>query len=125
MKRTPAAAALFTAMLALAAAAASAQPILYSFTGFPSAVDGCKWFDDNLNADRDEGSMTRQTDMLYNRIALPAGQDVTVGGSATSAAGGQLLDYRLGSKTVCSTAEAIYGPTPEPSMTPTPIPTPT
>jgi hypothetical protein len=117
MKRSSAAATAFAAILVAAGVAASAQPILYTFTGLPGAVDTCKWFDDNLNADRTVGSLTQQTNLLYNRVALPAGENVAVGASATSAAGDQLLDYILGSKTVCSTAEAINGPTPEPSPT--------
>jgi hypothetical protein len=56
--------------------------------------------------------------LLYNRIALPAGADIAIGSTATSAAGDELVDYKLGSKTVCSSARAIYGPTPEPSTTP-------
>ncbi|MFY9740019.1 MAG: hypothetical protein WAK11_13370 [Candidatus Cybelea sp.] len=118
MKRNAIAGSAFAAIVLIAGAAATAQPILFSFTGLPGAVDTCKWFDDNLNGDRSIGSLTRQTDLLYNRIALPAGADVAVGSTATSAAGDELVDYRLGSKTVCSTARAIYGPTPEPSTTP-------
>lgn len=119
MKRIPAAA-VFAAIVAVASAAASAQPILYTFTGLPGAVDTCKWFDDNLNSDRSIDSMTRQTDLLYNRIPLPAGANVAPGGHATSNAGDELIDYTLGSKTFCSTAEAVFGPTPEPSATPAP-----
>ena len=117
MKRTTLAAALFAATIVFAAGAASAQPILMSFTGLRGSVGDCQWFDDNLNTERDIGSITRQTDMLYNRLALPAGENVTVGASATSQQGDELLDYRLNSATICSTARAIYGPTPEPSPT--------
>jgi hypothetical protein len=116
MKPNAAAAIAFAAGVVMAGTAAPAQPILFTFTGLPGAVDTCKWFDDNLE-DRSLVALTRQTDLLYNRIALPAGTDVTVGGTATSAAGDQLVDYKLGPKTVCSTARAIYGPTPEPSPT--------
>jgi hypothetical protein len=118
MNRNATAGTAFAAIVLIASAAAPAQPILFSFTGLPAAVDSCKWFDDTLNDDRSIGSLTRQTDLLYNRISLPAGADVTVGSTATSAAGDELVDYKLGSKTVCSTARAIYGPTPEPSTTP-------
>jgi hypothetical protein len=117
MKRTTVTASAFAAIV-LSATAAPAQPILFSFTGLPGAVDTCKWFDDNLNTDRSVGSLIRQTDLLYNRIALPPGADVAVGATATTEAGDELVDYRLGSKTVCSSARAIYGPTPEPSATP-------
>jgi hypothetical protein len=118
MNRNAAAATAFAAIVLIASAAAPAQPILFSFTGLPAAVGTCQWFDDNLNSDRSIGALSRQTDLLYNRIALPAGADVTVGSTATSAAGDQLVDYRLGSKEVCSTTRALYGPTPEPSTTP-------
>jgi hypothetical protein len=125
MKRTSTAATIFSALLAVAGGAASAQPILYTFTGLPGAVDSCVWFDNNLNSDRDEGTMARQVDLLYNRVALPPDENVTVGGTATTAAGGQVVDYKLGSRTICSTIEALNGPTPEPSASPTPMPMPT
>ncbi len=38
---------------------------------FPTPLTGCAWFDDNLNSNRDEGTMARQVDLLYNRVALP------------------------------------------------------
>lgn len=104
---------------------APAQPILYEFTGLPGSAAGCKWFDDNLNADRSVNSLTQQTNMLYNRVALPVDRDVAVGGSATTNEGDQVLDYRIGSRQICSTAEAIYGPTPEPSGSASPQPQPT
>ena len=104
---------------------APAQPILYAFTGLPGSAPTCKWFDDNLNADRSVGSLARQTDMLYNRLALPVDRDVAVGGTATTNEGGQVVDYRVGSREICSTAEAIYGPTPEPSSSASPEPQPT
>ncbi len=102
---------------------APAQPILYQFTGLPGNAATCKWFDDNLNADRGVGALTQQTDLLYNRLGLPVDRDVTVGGSATTAEGDRVVDYRIGSREICSTAEAIYGPTPEPSQSPQPQPT--
>ncbi|HEY1881973.1 MAG TPA: hypothetical protein VIX83_12845 [Candidatus Cybelea sp.] len=125
MKRTSTAATVFAALLAIAGSAASAQPILYTFTGLPDTANGCAWFDDNLNSNRDEGTMARQVDLLYNRVALPPDENVTVGGTATTAAGGQVVDYKLGSRTICSTIEALNGPTPEPSTSATPMPAPT
>lgn len=101
-----------------AAAAFGLIVILYTFTGLRGgAVDTCKWFDDNLN-DRSIGGLTRQTDLLYNRIALPAGTDVNVGGTAVTAQGEQLVDFNLHSATVCTAGEAVYGPTPSPSPLP-------
>jgi hypothetical protein len=122
MKRPTAAAAAFAAIVALAGGVASAQTILYSFTGLRGAVDTCKWFDDNL-ADRSVGALTRQTDLLYNRIALPPDASVAIGGTATTANGEPLVDFNLGGKTICAATEAIYGPTPVPSTSPTPLPT--
>jgi hypothetical protein len=121
MKRCSAAAAAFAILVALAAGAAPAQTILYSFTGLRGSVDTCKWFDDNLD-DRSIGALTRQTDLLYNRLALPVGADVTVRGTAVTQQGEQLVDFSLRS-TVCTAAEAIYGPTPSPAASPTPLPT--
>ena len=64
------------------------------------------------------GALTRQTDLLYNRVALPPGASVAVGGTAVSAEGEQLVDFKLNSATICSTAEVVYGATPSPSPSP-------
>jgi hypothetical protein len=118
MKRPILAAAAFAAIAALASVAAPAQTIMFSFTGLPGgAADTCKWFDDNLT-DRSIGALKRQTDLLYNRVALPVDTPVAVGGTATTEQGEALVDFKLGSRTICTAAEAIYGPTPEPSMSP-------
>ncbi len=141
MNRTTLLAAAFAAVVALAGGVAPAETILYSFTGLPGGVDTCKWFNDNI-ADRSIGALTRQTDLLYNLIALPAGTAVTIGHTAraadlavahmlpngtgvTIATGSsdqaeELVDFKLGGKTVCTGADAIYGPTPSPSPTPAP-----
>jgi hypothetical protein len=117
MKRPSAAAAAFALLVSSAAGAASASPILFVFTGLRGgASDTCKWFDDNLG-DRSVGALTRQTDLLYNRIALPPDTDVTVRGTAVTNQGEQLVDFNLGSTLICTAAEAIYGPTPSPSPT--------
>jgi hypothetical protein len=101
------------------AAAFALIAILYSFTGLRGgAIDTCKWFNDNINADRSVGTMTRQTDLLYNRIALPVGENVAVGNTAVTNEGEQVVDFKIGSATICSTAEALYGPTPSPSPAP-------
>jgi hypothetical protein len=122
MKRPSAAAAAFIALLLLAGGAASAQPILYSFTALRAAVDTCKWFDDNVT-DRSTGALVRQTDLLYNRLALPADEQIAVGATATTDQGEQLVDFGLHGRTVCTAAAAIYGPTPMPAEAPTPLPT--
>lgn len=125
MKRPSAAAAAFALILALGAGAASADPILYTFTGLRGgAADTCKWFNDNLT-DRSTEALAHQTDLLYNRIALPVDENVTVGGTATTEQGEQVVDFHLHGALICTTAEAIYGATPMPSGSPTPMPAPT
>lgn len=125
MKRPSAAAAVFALLLALGAGGASADPILYTFTGLRGgAADACKWFNDNLT-DRSIDALSRQTDLLYNRIALPVDQNVTVRGTATTEQGEPLVDFDLHGALICTTAEAIYGATPMPSGSPTPMPAPT
>jgi hypothetical protein len=127
MKRPSAAAAAFAAIVILAAGAARAQngqTIQYIFVALPGAADTCKWFDDTL-VDRSIPALTRQTDLLYNRVALPFGANVAVGGTATTLQNEQLVDFHLGNRQVCTAAEAVYGPTPEPSDSPTPMPAPT
>jgi hypothetical protein len=121
MKRPPVAALAFALMVLLAAGVAPAQTILYTFTGLRGPVDTCKWFDDNLD-DRSIDALTRQTDLLYNRLALPAGDDVTIRGTAETAQGEQLVDFNLRSAVVCTAAEAVYGPTPSPSASAAPQP---
>jgi hypothetical protein len=129
MKRPSAGAAAFAAIVLVAAGAARAQTqqtILYTYAALPGgASDTCKWFDDNILTDRSIPALTRQTDLLYNRIALPFGQPVALGGTATTVQGEPLVDFHLYNKTVCTAAEAVYGPTPEPSGSPTPMPGPT
>jgi hypothetical protein len=122
MKAPRTAAAAFCIMVALGAGAASAQTILFTFAGLRGAVDTCKWFDDNIN-DRSISALTRQTDLLYNSLALPAGAPVTVGRTAMTDQGEQVVDFRLNSATVCTAGEAIYGPTPTPAGSPTALPT--
>lgn len=117
MKRTTIAAALFALAAGLGAAAAPAATILYTFAGLPGPSASCKWFDDNLT-DRSIDALTRQTDLLYNRVALPAGASVSVAGTATTAQGSPLVDFQLGSRNICTSAEALYGPTPSPSAQP-------
>jgi len=102
---------------AAALAAFSLIVILYSFTGLRGGADTCKWFNDSIG-DRSVGALTHQTDLLYNRIALPPGADVAVGGTAVSEQGEQLADFKLNSATICSTGEAVYGPTPSPAPSP-------
>ena len=117
MTRISLAATLFAFAACLAAASAPAATILYTYAGLPGPSDSCKWFDDNLT-DRSIDALTRQTDLLYNRVALPAGDAVSVAGTATTALGAPLVDFQLGSRNICTSAEALYGPTPSPSAQP-------
>jgi hypothetical protein len=123
MKPARVLAAAFGLAVAAVAAHAPAETILYSFAALPGPVDTCKWFDDNLNGDRSIAAIARQTDLLYNRVALPADAPIATGGTATTDAGAQVVDFTLGGKRLCAGAEAIYGPTPSPSTSPTPLPT--
>lgn len=125
MKRTALVLGMVFALGLAMAKTAPAQPILFQFTGLPGNAATCKSFEDNLNADRSEATLVQQTDLLYNRIALPVDLNVSVGGSATTNAGDQVVDYHVGSRQICSNAEVIYGPTPEPSSSDTPEPQPT
>ncbi|HET6276405.1 MAG TPA: hypothetical protein VFE16_10800 [Candidatus Cybelea sp.] len=107
MKRPPAAFAAFAATV-----------ILYSFTGLRGgAGDTCKWFNGSIT-DRSIGALTHQTDLLYNRIALPPDANVSVGGTAVSAQDEQLVDFKLNNATICTAGEALYGPTPSPAPSP-------
>lgn len=117
MKRPSAAAVAFAFMVVIAAGTASAETILFTFTGLRGPVDTCRWFDDNLT-DRSIAALNRQTDLLYNRIALPAGASVTPSGTAVTQQGEQLADFDLSSARICTAAEAIYGPTPSPAASP-------
>ena len=92
--------------------------ILYSFTGLRGgATDTCKWFDDNIT-DRSVAALTRQTDLLYNRIALPPDADVTVRETAITNDGQQVVDFQLNSHTICANSQALYGQTPAASPAP-------
>lgn len=114
MSRPSAAALVFALLLAIGCATASAEPILYEFTGLPGDAHTCAWFNDNLT-DRSIPALKEQTDLLYNRVALPPEQNVAIGSTATSQQGEALVDFHLGNRLICTTAEAIYGPTPTPS----------
>ena len=106
------------ASVALAAAAVARSPaenVVYSFAALRGDASNCQWFDESLN-DRSEGSLIRQTDALYNRLALPAGAPVTVTQTATTTGGTQLLGFRLDGAMLCAGVEAIR-PSPEPSTT--------
>jgi hypothetical protein len=102
-----------------AAAPATAQNIVYEFTGLPGGASECAWFDDNIN-ERSLDSLIRQTNLLYNRVALPPGQPIAISGTATTAQGAQVVQFDLGKRLICTGADAVYPPTPAPSPSGTP-----
>jgi hypothetical protein len=106
------------ALVAAATVRSPAESVTYEFAALRGDVSSCQWFDDNLN-DRSEGALVRQIDALYNRVALPAGAPVNVTQTATTAAGTQLLGFRLGNAMLCAGVEAIR-PSPQPSEQPSP-----
>jgi hypothetical protein len=91
----------------------AADQVVYQFAALRGGVDQCQWFDDNLN-DRTEGTLVRQIDALYNRVALPPQAPVTVTASETAASGEPLLGFTLNRTALCAGAEAIR-PSPVPS----------
>jgi hypothetical protein len=105
-------------LLAAATAPSAAENVVYEFAALRGNVSLCQWFDENLN-DRSEGALVRQTDALYNLLALPPGATVTVTQTATTTAGTQLLGFQLDRATLCAGAEAIR-PSPLPSQPPPP-----
>ena len=111
-------ASILIAVAGLMCAAASrpthaADQVVYQFASLRGGVDQCQWFDDNLN-DRSEPALTRQTDALYNLVALPPGAPVNVTQNATAASGAPLLGFILDRTSLCAGADAIR-PTPAPS----------
>ncbi len=106
------------ALVAAATVVSPAESVVYKFVALRGDVSTCQWFDENLN-DRSEGALVRQTDLLYNRVALPPGAPVTVTQTATSTSGTQLLAFQLNRTALCAGAEAIR-PSPEPTQEPSP-----
>jgi hypothetical protein len=121
-RRASFALALIALAVALGAAVpATAENIVYSFTGLPGGVSDCAWFDDNINQ-RSLDSLIRQTDLLYNRVALPPGQSVAISATGTTAQGQQLVQFNLGRRLICTGGDAVYPPTPSPQPTATATP---
>jgi hypothetical protein len=106
------------ALIAAATVISPAESVVYTFVALRGDVSTCQWFDENLN-DRSEGALVRQTDLLYNRVALPPGAPVTVTQTAAATTGTQLLGFQLDRTTLCAGAEAIR-PSPEPTQQPSP-----
>jgi predicted pyridoxine 5'-phosphate oxidase superfamily flavin-nucleotide-binding protein len=100
-------------LVAIGTARSEAENVVYQFPALRGDVSTCEWFDENLN-DRSEGALIRQTDALYNRLALPVGAPVTVTQTATTSGGTQLLGFRLDGAGLCAGVETIR-PSPQPS----------
>lgn len=86
---------------------ARADTVVYTYPALPGPVANCQWFDDNLN-DRSIDALIRQTDLIYNRAALPADANVTVTQSAKNAAGTQLVGFDLNRRSLCADSAAFY-----------------
>ncbi len=109
-----------TALVVVAASAtisAPAETIAYSYAALPGPVSNCQWFDDNLN-DRSIDAIIRQTDLLYNRAALPPGVAVTVSQTATTARGDQVAQFTVNGRLLCAGAAALHPEMTEATPTP-------
>lgn len=104
-------------MAALGALPAHAETIYFQFPALPGPVANCQWFDDNIN-DRSDDSIVRQTDLIYNRLALTANTNVTVTGTATTKAGGQVVQFDVGSRQMCAESQVMHPEQAEPSPSP-------
>ncbi len=102
---------------ASATISAPAETIAYSYAALPGPVSNCQWFDDNLN-DHSIDAMIRQTDLLYNRAALPPDVTVTVSQTATTARGDQVAQFAVNGRLLCAGASALHPEMTEASPTP-------
>jgi hypothetical protein len=108
---------LSAAILALVASPARSETIYYQFPALPGPVANCQWFDDNIN-DRTTDSLVRQTDLIYNRLALVPNSTVTVTGSATTQKGTQVVQFDVAGRLLCAEATVIHPDLTEPSPSP-------
>ncbi len=104
-------------MAALCALPAHAETIYFQFPALPGPVANCQWFDDNIN-DRSTDALVRQTDLIYNRLALTANTNAAVTGSATTKAGGQVVQFDVGSRLMCAESTVMHPEQAEPSPAP-------
>jgi hypothetical protein len=105
------------ALAALGSLPAHADTIYFQFPALPGPVANCQWFDDNINA-RSDDAIVRQTDLIYNRLALTANTNATVTGSATTKAGAQVVQFDVGSRLMCAESQVMHPELPEPSSSP-------
>jgi hypothetical protein len=116
-RRTFAAIFLSAAVLGIASLPARSETIYYQFPALPGPVANCQWFDDNIN-DRTTDSLVRQTDLIYNRLALVPNSTVTVTGSATTQKGAQVVQFDVAGRLLCAEATVIHPDLTEPSPSP-------
>jgi hypothetical protein len=104
-------------IVASAALPARSETIYYQFPALPGPVANCQWFDDSIN-DRSTDSIVRQTDLLYNRVALVPNTTVAVTGSAPTQKGSQVVQFDVAGRLLCAEATVMNPELPEPSPSP-------
>ncbi|HEY1429787.1 MAG TPA: hypothetical protein VGF18_09450 [Candidatus Tumulicola sp.] len=103
--------------LGLATLPARSETIYFQFPALPGPVANCQWFDDNIN-DRSTDSIVRQTDLIYNRLALTPNTNVAITGSATTQKGEQVVQFDVAGRLLCAEATVMHPEVPEPSPSP-------
>jgi hypothetical protein len=91
--------------------------VYYQYPALPGPVSNCQWFDDNIN-DRTTDSIVRQTDLIYNRLALTPNTTVNVSGSATTQLGAQVVQFDVGGRLLCAESTVLHPDLTEPSPSP-------
>jgi hypothetical protein len=107
----------FSVAAASAIVSAPAETIAYSYAALPGPLANCQWFDDNLN-DHSIDAMIRQTDLIYNRKALPPGAAVSVSQTGVTARGDQLAAFDLNGRLLCAGASVLHPDMTEAAPTP-------
>jgi hypothetical protein len=103
--------------LGFATLPARSETIYYQFPALPGPVANCQWFDDNIN-DRSIDAIVRQTDLIYNRLALTPNTNVAVTGSATTLRGAQVVQFDVNGRLLCAEATVMHPDLVEPSASP-------
>lgn len=123
MSRTSFRTAAGVAIVALAAVAATAFParaqqaVLNIDPALRGPLSVCAWFDDNIN-DRSMDSIIRQTDMLYNRVALLPDQPVSNVVTGTAQSGTKLAQFDLYGRTLLCSQQSSIIPEPQATLPP-------
>ena len=105
------------AIVAFATLPARSDTIYYQAAALPGPAENCQWFDDNIN-DRSTDAIVRQTDLIYNRLALVPNTTVTVTGSATTQKGAQEIAFDVNGRLLCADASVTLPDLTEPSPSP-------